>query len=101
MGSADHKVSFIDKKFEALRFGSDETLKLLTSYTSPNGTIITEKPHLRDLGVTISADGTFSQHISNMCQRAKNMCGCILRTFESRSPETSAHAVEISGHTNT
>ena len=35
----------------------------------------------------MSADGTFSQHISNMCQTAKNMCGWILRTFESRSPE--------------
>ena len=85
--AVDNNASFNDKKFEALRYGSDETLKLSTSYTAPNGTIITEKPHLRDLGVTMSADGTFSQHISNMCQTAKNMCGWILRTFESRSPE--------------
>ena len=85
--AVDNNASFNDKKFEALRYGSDETLKLTTSYTAPNGTIITEKPHLRDLGVTMSADRTFSQHISNMCQTAKDMCGWILRTFESRSPE--------------
>ena len=35
----------------------------------------------------MSADGTFSQHIKNTCQSAKNMCSWILRTFQSRSPE--------------
>ena len=60
--------------------------KISTSYTAPDGTIITEKPHLRDLGVTMSADGTFRQHINNVCQSARNMCSWIFRTFESRSP---------------
>ena len=35
----------------------------------------------------MSADGTFKQHISNICQSARSMCSWILRTFESRSPE--------------
>ena len=52
--AVDNNSSFNNKKFEALRYGSDETLKLTTSYTAPDGTIITEKPHLRDLGVTMS-----------------------------------------------
>ena len=35
----------------------------------------------------MSADGTFRQHINNICQSARNMCSWILRTFESRSPD--------------
>jgi len=83
----DNNCSFNNKKFEALRHVIDEALKISTNYTAPDGTIITEKPHLRDLGVTMSADGTFQQHISNVCRSARNMCSWILRTFESRTPE--------------
>ena len=35
----------------------------------------------------MSADGTFQQHITNVCQSARNMCSWILRTFETRTPE--------------
>ena len=83
----DNNASFNNKKFEALRHGSDETIKVCTNYSAPDGTIITEKSHLRDLGVTMSSDGTFRQHISNICQSARNMCSWILRTFQSRDPE--------------
>ena len=83
----DNNAFFNNTKFEALRYGIDEILKNITSYTAPDGTIITDKEHLKDLGVTMSADGTFKQHISNMCLSARNMCSWILRTFESRSPD--------------
>ena len=83
----DNNASFNNKKFEALRHGNDETLKISTNYTAPDSSIITEKSHLRDLGVTMSSDGTFRQHINNICQSARNMCSWILRTFESRSPD--------------
>ena len=85
--AVDNNGSFNNKKFEALRQGSDETLKMCTNYTAPDGSIISEKSHLQDLGVTMSADGTFKQHINNICRTARNMCSWILRTFESRSPE--------------
>ena len=83
----DNNMVFNAKKFEALRYGADDVLKAITSYTSPDGSIIPDKDHLRDLGVTMSADGTFRQHITEMCQSARNMCSWILRTFHSRSPE--------------
>ena len=83
----DNNALFNNKKFEALRYGIDEVIKLSTSYTAPDGSLIAEKDHLRDLGVTMSADGTFKQHINNMCESAKNMCSWILRTFKSRSPD--------------
>ena len=81
----ENNMSFNDLKFENLRFGLDSTLKLITSYTSPSGNIIDMKEHVRDLGVTMSSDGSFTEHIKNMCQSAKNICGWILRTFSTRS----------------
>ena len=85
--AVENNASFNNKKFEALRQGGDETLKICTNYTAPDGTIISEKSDLRDLGVTMSADGTFRQHLNNICQSARNMCSWILRTFQTRSPE--------------
>ena len=80
----DNNMSFNDLKFEVLRFGSDLTLKLITSYTNPSGIIIDSKEHVRDLGVTVSADGSFREHIRKVCQSARNMCAWILRTFSDR-----------------
>jgi hypothetical protein len=83
----DNNMSFNNLKFENLRFGSDSTMKMTTSYTSPSGSIINTKDHVKDLGVTMSADGSFSQHIKNICQSARNMCSWILRTFFDRSQD--------------
>ena len=83
----DNNCSFNNKKFEALRYGIDEIIKLTTSYTAPDGTLISVKEHIRDLGVTMSADAAFKEHVNKICQSAKNMCSWILRTFHSRSPE--------------
>ena len=80
----DNNMSFNDLKFEVLRFGSDLTLKLITSYTNPSGNIIDSKEHVPDLGVTVSADGSFREHIRKVCQSARNMCAWILRTFSDR-----------------
>ena len=83
----DNNMSFNNLKFECLRFGPDLTLKATTNYTSPSGTIIDMKEHVRDLGVTMSSDGTFSEHIQKICLSARNMCSWILRTFSDRSTE--------------
>ena len=48
----DNNASFSEKMFEALRIGIDEILKITTNYIAPNGTIISEKDHLRDVGIT-------------------------------------------------
>ena len=67
-------ATFNNKKFEVLRHGSDDTLKISTNYTAPDGTIITDKQHHRDLGVTMSADGTFQQHITNVYANLRVTC---------------------------
>jgi ribonuclease P/MRP protein subunit RPP40 len=85
--SVENNMMFNAKKFEVARYGPDEVLKSTTNYTGSDGSIIPEKEHVRDLGVTMSNDGSFKQHITNMCTSARNMCAWILRTFQSRSAE--------------
>ena len=81
----DNNMSFNSSKFELIRRGPDSTLKLCTNYTSSEGSIISDKDHVKDLGITMSADCTFREQINKMCQSARNMCSWILRTFKSRS----------------
>ena len=77
-------MQFNDLKFELLRYGKDEELKLSTSYISPSFNLIEEKSNVKDLGVTLSADATFKTHINNIVESAKNMASWILRTFQAR-----------------
>ena len=59
-------------------------VKTATSYISDNGAVITSKPSVRDLGVTMSSDGSFTEHIASTVQQSKQKCGWILRSFKSR-----------------
>jgi hypothetical protein len=54
-------------------------------YLSPDNTPIEEKLHLRDLGVELNSDLTFSMHIENTISAATNLVGWALRTFRRRS----------------
>ena len=60
------------KKFECLRYGFDEDIKLSTNYTSNTGVIISEEDQVRDLGVTVHRSGgfdivTYTNINSNLC----------------------------------
>ena len=85
--AVDNNMSFNNLKFELLRRGPDTTLKACTNYTAPDGSIISEKEHVKDLGVTMSADCSFREHINKICNSARNMCSWILRTFKCRSED--------------
>ena len=62
------------KFFEALRYGNNEKLKQETNYTTPTGKIVvTTKKHVKDLGVIMSSDCTFKQHINKTIEKAKNI----------------------------
>ena len=82
----ENNMLFNSKKLELIRYGSNHHLKEQTHYLAPDGSIIPEKTHIRDLGVIMSNSGTFSEHINTTCEKARNMCSWILRTFRSRSP---------------
>ena len=80
----DNNMQFNSKKFECLRYGTNTEVISASTYLSNSGDQIQEVDHARDLGVTMSSDGTFSKHITNVVSSASLMCGWILRTFITR-----------------
>ena len=82
----ENNMTFNSKKLELLRYGSNEQIKLHTTYQCPDGSVIPEKTHVRDLGVMMSNTGDFKHHISTICDKARDMCSWILRTFKTREP---------------
>ena len=77
-------MTFNSDKFECLRFWPRKS-KPDFLYRSPDGTVIEEKQHLRDLGVEMASDLTFSVHIANTVAAANKLVGWTLRTFRRRS----------------
>ena len=82
---AEHNnMEFNASKFELLRYGNDQHLKEITSYTTAAGDEIKEETHVRDLGITMNNKATFKQHIQNVALASSKMAGWILRTFQTR-----------------
>ena len=57
------------------------------SYTTAGGTLVEPELHVKDLGVWLSADGTWTYHIGDIVRRANMISGWIFCAFRSRSPE--------------
>ena len=85
--TSESNMELNDAKFEVLRYGLDDTLKICTSYITPNGQVITQKESLRDLGVTMSDNCSFDIHMANSVEKCKKMISWILRTFKTRKKE--------------
>ena len=73
-------------KFECLRYGTLSDLQTDIHYKSNAGSLIEEKENVRDLGVIMSKNGKFKEHIHHMVAEAKKQCSWILRTFHTREP---------------
>lgn len=83
---ADEKnMKFNSDKFECLRFWPGRESAPSKQYLAPDGSVIEEKRHLRDLGVELSSDLSFAIHIQNTITAASRMVGWALRTFRRRS----------------
>ena len=76
---------FNSDKFESLRFWPDAAKKPDLHYLAPDGKDIEEKVHLRDLGVELSNDLSFSTHIENTVASANKLVGWAMRSFRRRS----------------
>jgi len=79
-----NNMLFNDKKFELIRYGTNQELKSKSGYTGPSGQKILEKNCLRDLGVQMGNSLKFTEHIDSVCQKARQYSGWVLRTFKSR-----------------
>ena len=71
-------------KFELLRFWLDRDIAPDILYMAPDGSPIEEKDCLRDLGVRVSTDLTFTTQIDMTVQAGSRMSGWALRTFRRR-----------------
>ena len=78
-------MEFNSDKFELLRYRlRDSSIQNSSVYKSNAGSEIEEKTHVRDLGVTLSNDATFSRHIDGMVASVKTKIGLVFRTFRTR-----------------
>ena len=83
--SKENNMVFNQKKFQVMRYGPNEELKNNTQYFAGNYEEVIERfTSLRDLGIQLSEDGTFSEHIENVCKKARQKCGWLMRTFFNR-----------------
>ena len=82
-------------KFELLAHNTDNSkllqelpfTKELSQYVTSDGSTISPKESVRDLGITITPDLTWSMHISTIAEDARRMAGWILSVFIDRSAE--------------
>ena len=71
-------------KFEHLKYGKNEELKEHSNYLSDTGSPIETKMDVKDLGVTLDVNMTYSKHIINQIEKVKSIIAWIHRTFKTR-----------------
>ena len=85
--ATENNMQFNGDKFELLRCGTNTTLKEQSALYTEEGTALTPQSHVKCLGIHISEDGSFKQHISEAIKKAKGMASWVPRTFAFREPE--------------
>ena len=94
---SDHNNMLLhQKKFELLSHSTDQKNHLLVlpfqkefmEYHTADGSVISPQPTVRDLGVTISSDLSWSTHITNIAEDARKISSWILSVFSDRSATT-------------
>ena len=81
-----NKAKFNGDKFEHIHFGKN--LNSIPSYTDPNGLTIQTKPVVKDLGILISNDLNWSNHIDEIISNSRKQIAWLLRTFSKRDITT-------------
>ena len=74
-------------KFEHLKYGKDIESKNLSTYFTNNNTIIENKSSVKDLGVWMSSNCSFSNHINKVISKTKDIASWILRTFKCQNSD--------------
>ncbi|KAF9754346.1 hypothetical protein NGRA_3370, partial [Nosema granulosis] len=72
----------------SLRYRKKCNLKTNTSYNSSNNTAMEEKESLRDLGVLMQNNTSFSDQIANVEASGRRLCSWAMRTFLARDKRT-------------
>ena len=72
------------KKYLSFSTNVSITSDYVNAYVSPNFYVIDNINNLKDLGIIMSSNCSFEQHIIELRKRCTGLCGWILRTFSSR-----------------
>ena len=81
----DINMVFNSTKFEWVRYSAPKELPPAFNYLGPDSSSIEQKDSLRDLGVLLSSDLSFTLQIEKVVNTASQMVGWGLRTFRGRS----------------
>ena len=76
-------MSLNGDKFEHMRVGKN-LQQVEYTYSDPSGAPIVEKDHIKDLGVFISNNLSWSKQIQTVVSKSRAMVGWALRTFATR-----------------
>ena len=71
-------------KFEHLSYGRNKDAKSYSTYLNNAHCKIETKNSVKDLGVLMTNDGKFDDHINAVVNKVNNLVSWILRTFETR-----------------
>ena len=82
--SKRNNMVFNSEKFEGITYTAPSINSVQRTYQADDESEITMKEHIKDLGVTMSNDAGFGEHIKTIVRTAKNKLGWILRTFRTR-----------------
>ena len=82
--SEDNKMKFNEDKFELISYPVRRENHNQPCYSARNGSQIDNKIELKDLGILLSKEATFSSNINQKVATAKKLVGWIHRTFHSR-----------------
>ena len=77
--ATENKMFFNEKKFECL---SISIAARNPQYTTPNGSIIKNKPSVKDLGIVFQDDLTFNIHITTTAAKGNRLAGWVDRSFK-------------------
>ena len=94
--SDENNMMLHQSKFELLAHNTDNSkllhelpfTKQFSEYTTNDGSTISPKDAVKDLGVTITPDLTWSLHISKIVEDSRKMASWIFSVFYDRSAET-------------
>ena len=82
-------MEFNGDKFECIRYWPNEEIgtafKQEFKYVNEEGVTIEEKEHIKDLGVQLSNDLSFSKHIEKVISTCRKLVGWVMRTFRTRN----------------
>ena len=83
-----NNATFNSDKFEAIRFQRSRNPEAPEpAYQAYNNAPIDFQIHVKDLGVWMSSNLTFDEHIKIITAKARTVMGLVLRTFKSRKTE--------------